>query len=159
MYTFLLEKRATTYIARSGIIPQTKVIEKARLLGRIDNDSDSLVYIFLMIGLFIALISTVLKQLFFNKIETIKELNSATDFPILGAVPFVEMEKENLLPEIISKSYFAESLRNIRTSLNFFTSNEADVKLKSFLISSIHPGEGKTFMSVNLSRIISKTGK
>ena len=54
LYTFLLEKRANTYIARSGIVPQTKVIEKARLLGRIDSDSDSLVYVFILIGIFIA---------------------------------------------------------------------------------------------------------
>ena len=96
LYTFLLEKRANTYIARSGIIPQTKVIEKARLLGRVDNDSGSLVYVFLLFGIISASFLAFFKHLLFNKIETIKELNSNTEFPILGAIPFIDMEKGNL---------------------------------------------------------------
>ena len=94
LYTFLLEKRANTYIARSGIIPQTKVIEKARLLGRIDNDSASLTYLFFLIGLIAALILSIIKHLIFYKVENLNELNSLTNFPILGAVPFIEMEKD-----------------------------------------------------------------
>ena len=37
--------------------------------------------------------------------------------------------------------------------------NKIDSQFKSFLISSIHPGEGKTFTTINLSRIFASSGK
>jgi uncharacterized protein involved in exopolysaccharide biosynthesis len=38
LYVFLLEKMANTRIAKAGIIPQTKVIEKARPIGLVRPD-------------------------------------------------------------------------------------------------------------------------
>ena len=58
-----------------------------------------------------------------------------------------------------SKSNFVESLRNIRTALSFFVGDPLKPEFKSFLISSIHPSEGKTFTSINLSRIVALSGK
>jgi len=45
LYEFLLEKRANTSIAKSGIVPQTKVIEKARTIGQIGGKKNQIIII------------------------------------------------------------------------------------------------------------------
>ena len=46
LYNFLLEKRATTSIAKSGIVPQTKIIERARTIGVTGGRNNNNVFIF-----------------------------------------------------------------------------------------------------------------
>ncbi|MCE3280288.1 MAG: ptk, partial [Bacteroidetes bacterium] len=55
-----------------------------------------------------------------------------------------------------SKAPITESFRAIRTNLEYFASER---KSKVVLLTSYHPGEGKTFCSVNLSTILAKAGK
>ena len=45
--------------------------------------------------------------------------------------------------------------------MNFLMNNNTsdDNRFKSFLITSIHPGEGKTFTTLNLARIFASSGK
>ena len=40
------------------------------------------------------------------------------------------------------------------SKLNFFVGDSSNPEFKSFLISSIPPSEGKTFTSINLSKIV-----
>ena len=47
LYEFLLEKRATTMIARSGIVPQTKVIEKARTVSIVGGKDNQIILLLL----------------------------------------------------------------------------------------------------------------
>lgn len=159
LYTFLLEKRANTYIARSGIIPQTKVIEKSRIIGRVDGKSDFVVVVFLLIGIVIAIVVAIIKNYLFGRIENIQELQTKTELPILGMIPYVKNENISDLFKSTSKSNFLESLRNIRTALNFFVVPSSPNNFRSYLISSIHPGEGKTFTSINMSKILASSGK
>ena len=65
LYEFLLE-RATTSIAKSGIIPQTKIIEKARTIGLLDTKNQTLL-IFAALGFFIALLISILFAYFLKK--------------------------------------------------------------------------------------------
>ena len=70
LYDFLLEKRATTSIAKSGIVPQTKIIEKARTIGIVGGKSNKNLIIFIIIGFLVSLLISILKRLFlrrFNK--------------------------------------------------------------------------------------------
>ena len=55
-----------------------------------------------------------------------------------------------------SKSNVIEALRGVRTSLSYMN---LERESKVFLITSIHPGEGKTFTSKNLASIYARSGK
>ena len=146
LYDFLLEKRATTSIARSGIVPQTKIIEKARTIGNIGGKSNQNIIIFLAFGFMISLIISIIKRLFFEKIQQVNELADSTIVPVLGGIPFFKDFSKIMDIKIKSKDNFVESLRSIRTSMNFLlTDSNKPKNFKSFLITSIHPGEGKTF--------------
>ena len=67
LYEFLLEKRANTFIAKSGIVPQTKIIEKARTVGIVGGKDNMKVLIFVTIGFLIALIISIIIRLFLKK--------------------------------------------------------------------------------------------
>ena len=161
LYEFLLEKRANTFIAKSGIVPQTKIIEKARTVGIVGGKDNIKVLIFITIGFLIALIISIIIRLFFEKITQINELSRYNKIPVLGGLPLLKNFDQILSIKIKSKDNFVESLRAIRTSMNFLMNKNSESKddFKSFLITSIHPGEGKTFTTLNLARIFASSGK
>ena len=108
LYEFLLEKRANTYISKSGIVPQTKIIEKARtveLLGK-----DNMKVIIFISGFFVALILAIANRLFFEKISQLKELSDLTKIPVLGGLPYLKTLIQSYI-KIKSKENFVESLR------------------------------------------------
>ena len=88
LYEFLLEKRANTYIAKSGIVPQTKIIEKARTVGVVGGKDNTKVIIFISLGFFAALIIAIANRLFFENISNKKELSDLTKIPVLGGLPY-----------------------------------------------------------------------
>ena len=90
LYDFLLEKRATTSIAKSGIVPQTKIIEKARTVGKVGGKSNQNVIIFIIVGFVISLMISIVKRVFFEKIQQVSELADSTNVPVLGGIPFLK---------------------------------------------------------------------
>lgn len=155
LYNFLLEKRASTIIARAGIVPETNVVEKARSLGVIGPDRQKYIYISFGVGFVLSLIVGFLRTMFFERIENTKELKVATRLPVIGGVPFYD--QANDFPISIVKaprSNISESFRSIRTNLQFILGGEGS---KVILVSSLHPGEGKTFVTVNIAATTSQS--
>jgi tyrosine-protein kinase Etk/Wzc len=157
LYVFLLEKMANTRIAKAGIIPQTKVIEKARPIGLVRPDKRKTMVFFIIAGFLIASLIAFIRFIFFERIESVRELTAITSLPVLGGIP----NDPNILntPIVVnesSKSNSTEAFRHLRTNLNYLS---PDQEHKMILVSSIHPGEGKTYVSTNLSSIIAKAHK
>ena len=157
IYTYLLEKRANTIISKSGILPKTKVIEKARTIGLVSGRSIKYVIYFGIFGFIFTFILIVIYRIFIEKISSTKELGETTFLPVIGGIPFLK-DQDFTTTSLKSKGDFIESLRAIRTSTNFLLSNNKN-NFKSFLVTSIHPGEGKTFTTISLARIFAASGK
>jgi len=87
LYTFLLEKKANTIITRAGIIPQTSVIENARSLGVVGPDKKSFIYLSVGVGLIVSLLIGLIRLIFFERIENVRELKSLTKLAIVGGIP------------------------------------------------------------------------
>jgi tyrosine-protein kinase Etk/Wzc len=157
LYNFLIEKRASTVLARASIVPETSVIEKARAMGIIGPDRQRYVYISLGIGFILSLIIGFLRTIFFERIENTKELKVVTKLPVVGGIP--NYDQANDFPLSIVKaprSNISESFRSIRTNLQFILGGEGS---KVILVSSLHPGEGKTFVTVNIAATLAKADK
>ncbi|MFT3885246.1 MAG: GNVR domain-containing protein [Flavobacteriales bacterium] len=88
LYEFLLEKRATTVIARAGIVPQTKVIEMARITGIVRPDKVKILYTFMIGGAIISLLLVFVRVLFYDRIENADQLRDATNLPVFGEIDF-----------------------------------------------------------------------
>lgn len=157
LYEFLLEKRANTVIARAGIIPQTKVIERARSLGIVRPDKVKILYSFIVGGVILSLILIFIRVLFYDRLENADQLRAVTHLPVFGEIIASEKAEENyVVVDSDPKSAITESFRTVRTNLEYLPATD---KGKVVMVTSYRPNEGKTFCSVNLSAILAKAGK
>ena len=157
LYEFLLEKRANTVIAKAGIIPTTKVIEKARGLGVVRPDKVKILYTFLVGGVLLSMMLVFVRVLFYDRMENADQLRAATHLPVFGEIIASEKAEENyVVVDSDPKSAITESFRTVRTNLEYLPASE---KGKVVMVTSYRPNEGKTFCSVNLSAILAKAGK
>jgi len=156
-YTFLLQKKANTVIARAGIIPQTSIIESARSLGVVGPEKSGTIWTFVGVGFFIALIIGLVRAIFFERIENTRELKAYTRLPLLGGIPnYQDVDLDPIVIASNPRSNVSEAFRSIRTNLQYILHEEGP---KVILVTSLHPGEGKTFVSVNLSAVLAKASK
>ena len=82
-------------------------------------------------------------------------LEKVVDLPILAKV-YRDRDKIDLLVSERPNAAATESIRNLRTSLQF---SSIDEKLKTILITSSVPSDGKSFISANLAISFAQTGK
>lgn len=161
MYLFLLEKKTNTLIARAGIIPQVRIIEKTVGTGIIYPDKTKMIRLFVLGGLLLAFLIAIIRKVFFERIEGLGQLSEVTNMNILGGIPHVKkLELENyLIVENNPKSHINESFRTVRTNLSFMGDTSTKSRAQKIMLSSFFPGEGKTFCSVNLANLIAKGEK
>ena len=95
MYLFLLEKRASTIIARAGIVPGTKVIEASRSLGVVRPDKTRIFYTFVLGGVIVAMMVVFVRVMFYNRIENADQLKELTSLPIYGEIIASEKAEES----------------------------------------------------------------
>ncbi len=157
MYVYLLEKKANTIIARAAIIPEVGIIEVGRSIGIIGPQKFKLIYYFIAAGLLLALVISFVRSVFFDRIENSRELKQITNLPIMGGIPnYVDGDDDRLVVTQDSRSNVAESFRSIRTNLQYFSEHPGS---QVILLTSLYPGEGKTFCSVNTAAIIASAHK
>jgi len=110
-------------------------------------------------GLMIGLLFLLVRYVINNKITGLVELERLTNVPILGSVPFYKQEKLSTTKLVIgkdSKSSLSESLRTIRTNMEFMNGTNSKHVIS---VTSTISGEGKTFLGVNLGGIIALSGQ
>jgi tyrosine-protein kinase Etk/Wzc len=95
-----------------------------------------------------------------DKIDSAMQFAENIEFPLIGQVPLVALEKKTkrapLLTPNDDRHALLESFRNIRSAILFRTSDI--VKPKSLLISSTVPGEGKSTFTANLAIVFAYSG-
>lgn len=152
LYSFLLSKRAETVIAKAGLVPETKIIENARSIGVVYPDKSKMNLTNLLIGFVAAIVIVVIRVLFFQKIKSLGELQSATNISILGSIPKKKnFSKTYRILDGADRSDVVQAFRSLRTNLQYFSPKTNCTKV---LVTSLMPGEGKTFTSVNLASVM-----
>ena len=143
MHNFLLEKKINTEIAAKSIVAQATSVEDSRVIGLVSPLKKRIITMFMLGGVVFAAVLAFIKQTFFLSIENISQLKKYANVPVLGDVYFVN-NKEEFENVILTdpKSNVSESFRILRTNLQYFNS---ELKNQTLLVTSYHPGEGKTF--------------
>ena len=161
VYSFLSEKKLGAQISRSGILPGATIIELAQpnFSPVSPNEHDihrSAVIFGLATGLGLIILIRILNPYIYDK-ETIESL---TTIPIIGVIrkfpDKIDEDNSQVLAISKPKSVFAESVRSVRTNLNFLASEKES---KVICITSEVAGEGKSFVAVNLSSTLSLINK
>ena len=157
LYTFLLKKRAETNITLASSVPDVQVIDIARpdaaILNGLPRSLILLIGLILGIGLPLAFIA--MMKVFDAKIRTQEDIENNTKIPIIGNIMH-DLSGITLIVNENPKSVISEAFRTFRTNLQYML-NETQGNVIS--VQSTHPGEGKSFVSVNLASILAMNDK
>jgi capsular exopolysaccharide synthesis family protein len=91
-----------------------------------------------------------------NKVAGLQELERLSPVPVLGHVPTFASNGNTLHVTEHPKSRVSESIRALRTNLDFFT---AGASARVITISSTVSGEGKSFLAMNLGGVVALSRK
>lgn len=161
LYLYLLQKREESQITFASASPKSKVIDSA--YGSTFPVAPSAPKVFLaytIIGLLIPLGFVYVKDLLDNKIHNKIQLEELVEnnASVVAELPKLKQNDVKLV-QTQDRSVLAESLRILRTNLDYLLQRAKHSNGKVVLVTSSVPGEGKTFVSSNLSVILANTGK
>ncbi|MFY0689773.1 MAG: polysaccharide biosynthesis tyrosine autokinase [Cyclobacteriaceae bacterium] len=156
----LRQSKMDLEITRAGTVDESVILSSASIPTAPIKPEKLLIYgIGAVIAMILSIFFVLIRYLVHNKITSVSELEKLVSVSIVGSVPIYKKEKLAITKLIIdanSKTAISESLRAIRTNLEFIKPTQ-DTKL--ITITSTISGEGKTFIAVNLGAIISSVGQ
>jgi len=174
-YIFLRTKMEEAKIKKASESGKIRIIDRATTATQIAPNKKQDLLLGLVLGLGLGIGFVLLLDFMDNTIRTIDDIER-TGLTLMGAVPFIGKETdksnkkkqkrskqktnteihESIITHFDPKSPIAEAYRGIRTNINLSTIDE---DLKTVLVSSAGPGEGKTTTISNLSITFAKLGK
>lgn len=160
LYLFLLQRREESAISFAATSPVAKVIDRAFTYNQ---PVDPKPWVILSGGAFIGFLIPLLIVFVINfldtKIHHKGDLKPLTDHvPFLGEIPRVAPDQNEVI-QINDRTPLAESFRILRTNLAYLVQSRNRSKAEVIFVTSTIKGEGKTFVSFNLSRTLASTGK
>jgi len=157
IYDQLLKKRSQNKMIKVAILSDYRVIDYAKnTTGTPVKPKRLLVFLLgLILGLILGVVQALIRSYFDDKIKSRSDLEDLTALPIYGIIP--EVKKHDIKLEIFqdTKSPFAESLRSLRTNLQF---SQQKNKCHVVLVTSTIAGEGKSTTTANLAGIFQMAG-
>jgi len=158
-YNRLVTIKSELTISNAGITSENTVLEASSTPAAPFFPSRRLVALSAFLGwIIISLALIVIRYLFHNEITSLNEIMKYLEVPMLGIVPNYKdvIPISQLLVDKKPKSIIAESLRSIRSNLEFLSTSDGP---KVLAITSTISGEGKTFVALNLAGIIAFSEK
>jgi capsular exopolysaccharide synthesis family protein len=158
LYLYLLEKREETAISLAATAPNARVIDAAKASIFPVSPKKNIIYLAaLLLGLLIPFGILYIKDLLDTKVKNRFDITDKFSIPFLGDIP--KSVTPNEIIDTSSRTSTAEALRIVRTNLDFMLNQVPEGTAKSIFLTSTIPGEGKTFLSVNLAAIFALSGK
>ena len=161
LYLKLLEKREENAISLASTVAKARVIEDAEIAGKVSPRNNVVWLIALLLGIGLPIGILYLLELLRYKIEDQYDVASLSTLPILASLPTsdtLKSTKERAL--VVSENtneMMDEAFRGLRTNLKFVMNAEKGENV--LMVTSVIPGEGKTFVSTNLAMSYSLLGK
>ncbi len=156
MYKYLLQRRSEAQLAKASNLPDNEIIEYASTKVKLSPDKNKVFMSVVIFGLFLPAVIIFILLAMNNRILDKEELENVTKSDIIGTIP-VGKATDGTIPFISTpQSIFSESLRGIRTNLEFYSKKE---NCRVILVTSSIAGEGKTFFSVNLAACYAQLSK
>ena len=155
LFNYLSQELAKTGIAGAESMSDTKILDEPRMLGYgpVKPKKKMLLSMAALIGILIPLAGVALFSPN-NTIENVDDITANSDLPIIASISYYDTKSK--------KKNSSLALWNLKESFRFLTAN-----LKLFgkanqnvlAITSVMPGEGKSFTSVNLAVTMAESGK
>lgn len=156
LYLYLLQKREEAAISMAITVPTGKVVEPAEVDGKVSPKVSQIGLIAIFLGLALPVGLGLLIKGMNNKIQVEEDdLEKLTAVPVVGMLA-ESTKKGSIVVKDKSRSIQTEMFRLLRANLAYIASNKG---LKSLLITSSMPGEGKSYVALNLAIAQALTGK
>jgi capsular exopolysaccharide synthesis family protein len=156
LYAFLLQKREEAAVTLASNIPDSRTIVKSRGLGAVSPSSKIIWMIALLVGLLTPFIIMMVVDFFNTKVGDSAEVEQKADVPLLGVISHIKKISSPIVITEKSRSVVAEQIRTLRTAIGFTGKGR---EVKKILITSSQPGDGKSFVSLNLAASYALLGK
>ncbi len=108
-----------------------------------------------LLGIFLSSLIVFIKYYFNDKIRDSESIEKELEVPVLAKV-FKSSDATQLVVKDKPNAITSECIRNLRTNLQF---SSIDKNLKTVLVTSSVPGDGKSFVSSNLAISFAQNGK
>ncbi len=172
LYLFLLQKREENELSQAFTAYNTKLIEPPHKSGApVEPNRMNILMMALCAGLFIPCGIFFLRENMNTSVRGRKDLESIKEVPYLGEIPFAGSRKKKSwlkkeggeeMPQILvaekKRDYMNEAFRVVRANLEF-TLNSDENRHHVVMLTSMNPGSGKTFITLNLSTVLGINGK
>ena len=161
LYIFLLQKREEAAINLAITEPTLKVVEYALSNGwPLSPNSRSIYTTALMAGLAIPFALIYLLFMLDTKVKTRKEVARAVPkIPVVAELPKMKKDDRWMFTNPNDHSVQAEAFRILSSNVNFVLPVTSEKAGKVIYCTSTIKGEGKTFVSLNLSLALSSLNK
>jgi capsular exopolysaccharide synthesis family protein len=138
-------------------IPGMRVVEEAEAYGPVRPNKTKAMAVGGFAGLICGLGFILGLYFIDSSIRTVSQAESTLGLPVIAAVPILtETDGKTILPTYSDpQSFVAESFRGLRASLIL---HDRENPLKTVLVVSAIPGEGKSFCAANLAVAFAQAG-
>lgn len=156
LYAYLEQKMTESELTLSANMIDTRVVDYAQSTTHPVSPKGKLIYLVSFIfamAIPAGLIS--LKEMLNRKVMYRHEIEGLTNAPIIGEIS-LEKSKDPLVIQEGKRTFIAEQFRRMRTSIGYVGGASGK---KRILVTSTIPGEGKSFIALNLAQSIALTGK
>jgi capsular exopolysaccharide synthesis family protein len=170
IYLMLREKYEENRIAEVGQLGSVREIDQAKPPKEPIKPKKKMNLILgFIVGLGLGVGITFLREYLDTSVKTIEDLEQM-NFGVLGSIPFISSQsvvknngkvgeitliESRLITHFAPKSPVSEAYRSLRTNIQFA---KADKKVKSALVTSSVPGEGKSTTVANLAITFAQMG-
>jgi capsular exopolysaccharide synthesis family protein len=148
LFIYLMQVNLETGITMASTADKAKVITDPIIPdGPVSPRRNLILLASFLIGLVIPIIVLYIKDLFQLNISNREELEKLSNIPVIGEI----MKKEETEVVVVSSNKttpIVELFRTLRNNIQFMLN---DVDKKVIIVTSTIPGEGKTFVSINLA--------
>ena len=151
LYILLQQKREEAMIALSSVTDQCKIVDSATGTAYQTAPNKKMILLLsLLLGLCIPPAIFFCRQLLKTTIDGKSDVTSRTQLPVLASIPLAE--GKDILIKANGREPFEEAIRVLRSQFRYFPH-------KVYQVLSSTPGEGKTFISANISAALAHAGK
>jgi capsular exopolysaccharide synthesis family protein len=166
VYMMLLEKSEEAKISEASEIGTVSMLDRARIPEK-ENKKKKVVNLMLgfVMGLIISIGVAFVMEYFDTSIKTIEDVEKSLKIPLLASVPSIRSDgkddeissvKHKLITHSAPRSHISESYRSMRTNLQFAS---VDGEIKTVVVTSPAPREGKTLTASNLAIAQAQAGR
>jgi tyrosine-protein kinase Etk/Wzc len=157
-YLSLMQSKSEFEIAEAGSTPDFKILSPASFPDKpLSPNKNMAAGIGLVASLVLIFFFTGICYLLNNRITNLYELEKIVMAPVLGSVPMSNYLNGHSLHILQHpRSMVSESIRTLRTNLDFFN---LSATRKTVAISSTVSGEGKSFIAMNLGAVMAQSDK